>query len=68
MREKLVEMGVETGVSFEPGQGHEFDNKYTVGLSLMCDLPELTYQDTTVEGYDKYILPILDFVDKHAKA
>jgi acetyl esterase/lipase len=30
MRDKLNEMGVETGISFEPGQGHEFDNKYTV--------------------------------------
>jgi acetyl esterase/lipase len=32
MRDKLSKMGVETGVSFEPGQGHEFDNKYTVSL------------------------------------
>jgi acetyl esterase/lipase len=32
MRDKLVEMGIETGFSFEPGQGHEFDNKYTVSL------------------------------------
>lgn len=30
MRDKLQELGVETGVSFEPGQGHEFDNKYIV--------------------------------------
>lgn len=34
MREKLQGMGVETGISFGPGQGHEFDNKYTV-----CPLP-----------------------------
>jgi acetyl esterase/lipase len=30
MQEKLKSMGIETGTSYEPGQGHEFDNKYTV--------------------------------------
>ena len=42
MRDRLVEMGVETGVSFEPGQGHEFDNKYTVSRSCCDQRFELT--------------------------
>jgi dipeptidyl aminopeptidase/acylaminoacyl peptidase len=33
MQEKLKELGIETGTSYEPGQGHEFDNKYTVSLA-----------------------------------
>ena len=31
-QKKLEEMGVDTGTSYEPGQGHEFDNKYTVSV------------------------------------
>lgn len=31
MQARLQELGVETGTSYEPGEGHEFDNKYTVG-------------------------------------
>jgi acetyl esterase/lipase len=71
MRERLDQMGVDTGVSYEPGQGHEFDNKYTVSLTnRACSTPLIRAdtQDTSVKGYDQYILPILEFIDKHTKA
>lgn len=39
MQQKLARMGIDTGTSYEPGQGHEFDNKYTVGPShRFCSL------------------------------
>lgn len=34
MQKRLEEMGIDTGTSYEPGEGHEFDNKYTVSLSV----------------------------------
>lgn len=39
MQKKLEEMGVETGTSYEPGQGHEFDNKYTVSSRTSSPAP-----------------------------
>ncbi|KAI9633337.1 Alpha/Beta hydrolase protein [Dioszegia hungarica] len=52
MAQRLREMGVPVGESYEPGEAHEFDNKYT---------------GPDVRGWDEYILPILDFVDEYAK-
>lgn len=34
MAAKLKEMGVAVGESYEPGEKHEFDNKYTVSLAV----------------------------------
>ncbi|KAL7422724.1 hypothetical protein Q5752_002016 [Cryptotrichosporon argae] len=50
---RLRELGVDVGESYEPGVSHEFDHKYT---------------GPDVEGWDKYIVPCLDFVERHAKA
>ncbi|KAH7156692.1 Alpha/Beta hydrolase protein [Dactylonectria macrodidyma] len=47
---KLKEMGVPTVECYEPGEDHVFDEKYTG--------PE-------VPGWDKYIQPVLDFVNEH---
>ncbi|WRT64709.1 uncharacterized protein IL334_001643 [Kwoniella shivajii] len=48
----LNNMGIDTLTCLEPGQVHEFDNKY-IG-------PE-------VEGWDTYITPIAEFVEKYIK-
>lgn len=73
MQARLQELGVETGTSYEPGEGHEFDNKYTVSpfpsfRRNRFEFIDSILQDTSIKGYDQYISPILVFVDKHAKA
>ncbi|WVQ83293.1 hypothetical protein IAT38_005432 [Cryptococcus sp. DSM 104549] len=52
MAKKLREMGVDVLECYEDGEKHEFDNKYTG--------PE-------VPGWDMFIVPIADFLDKHVK-
>jgi hypothetical protein len=63
MAQRLREMGVPVGESYEPGEAHEFDNKYTVSSSM----ERADFQGPDVKGWDEYILPILDFVDQYAK-
>jgi len=51
--EKLRVKGVEVEESYEPGAGHAFD---------------YAYRGPQDEGWDEYIQPAIDFVDKHLGA
>ncbi|WVR09786.1 hypothetical protein IAU60_006862 [Kwoniella sp. DSM 27419] len=51
LTKKLQKIGIDCIELIEPGEGHEFDNKYT---------------GPDVPGWDTYITPIVDFLVKHA--
>ncbi|WVQ78901.1 hypothetical protein IAT38_000992 [Cryptococcus sp. DSM 104549] len=53
MAKKLKEMGVDVIECYEEGEKHGFDKKYT---------------GPDVPGWDKYIVPVVEFLDKHVKA
>lgn len=41
MANKLRNMGVPVGEAYEPGEGHEYDNKYTVRAASLCPVRRL---------------------------
>jgi acetyl esterase/lipase len=67
MAAKLRQMGVPVGETYEPGEPHEFDNKYTVSTMLIPPTRLTSGEGPEVDGWDQYIAPCLDFVDKHVK-
>jgi acetyl esterase/lipase len=63
----LKEAGVPVVECYEEGGLHVFDMKYSVrGLLAWFDIhADIALQGPEVPGWDTYIEPILDFVDKH---
>ena len=64
----LKEIGVPVVECYEDGEPHVFDRKYTVSYPNQCYIHVLIgclRQDPSVPGWNTYIQPIVDFVDRY---